>query len=62
MIGKKCSIVGNPTFNQLTHEPLDEEREGDGVEDDDVENVLPVLLEVAHHTLPPSSTRRLTRT
>ncbi len=37
----------------LTHESLDEEREGDDIEDDEVEDVLPVLLQVGEHGLPP---------
>jgi hypothetical protein len=43
----------------LTHESLDEEREGDDIEDDEVEDVLPVLLQVGEHGLPPSLQRGL---
>jgi hypothetical protein len=40
-------------FYVLTHESLDEERESDDIEDDEVEDVLPVLLQVGEHGLPP---------
>ena len=36
----------------LTHEPLDEESDGDDVEAEEIENVLPVLLQVGADGLP----------
>ena len=44
--------VSERSSDGLTHEPLDEEGDGDDVEAEEIENVLPVLLQVGGDSLP----------